>query len=105
VKLQLQTTIENHPQTRFFACTRWIFRFLMVGHRGMPLFMRLYCMSLTPACEAYLGNMGLVSVQHTFETEFPFLEVFSGMGFYVRPHLLSSLPGEEIAFACFWFCG
>jgi len=22
------------------------------------LFMRLYCMSLTPACEAYLGNMG-----------------------------------------------
>jgi hypothetical protein len=25
----------------------------------MPLFMRLYCMSLTPACEAYLGNMGL----------------------------------------------
>jgi len=23
------------------------------------LFMRLYCMSLTPACEVYLGNMGL----------------------------------------------
>jgi hypothetical protein len=31
---------------------------LLVGHRGKPLFMRLYCMSLTPACEVYLGNMG-----------------------------------------------
>jgi hypothetical protein len=30
----------------------------LVGHRGKPLFMRLYCMSLTPACEVYLGNMG-----------------------------------------------
>ncbi|MGA3145410.1 MAG: hypothetical protein ABSF10_20620 [Verrucomicrobiota bacterium] len=34
-----------------------------------------------------------------------FLEVFSGMSVYARPHLLSSPPGEEIAFACFWFCG
>ena len=27
VKLQLKTTIESHPQSRFFACTHWIFRF------------------------------------------------------------------------------
>jgi hypothetical protein len=31
----------------------------MVGHRGKPLFMRLYSMSLAPACEVYLGNMDL----------------------------------------------
>jgi len=59
VKLQLQTTIKSHPQTRFFACTRWIRRFLLVGHRGKPLFIRLYCSSITSACEVYLGNMGL----------------------------------------------
>jgi hypothetical protein len=27
--------------------------------QGKPLFMRLYCISLTLACEVYLGNMGL----------------------------------------------
>ena len=27
VKLQFQTTIESHPQSLFFACTRWIFPF------------------------------------------------------------------------------
>jgi hypothetical protein len=25
--------------------------------------------------------------------------------FYARPHLLSSPPGEEMAFVCFWVCG
>jgi hypothetical protein len=27
VKLQLQTTIKSNPQSLFFACTHWIFRF------------------------------------------------------------------------------
>ena len=58
VKLQLQTTIKNHPQSFFFACTRWFFRFLLFQHRGKPLFMGLYCRSITSACEVYLGNMG-----------------------------------------------
>ena len=30
VKFQLQATIESHPQSLFFACTRWVFRFLLL---------------------------------------------------------------------------
>ncbi len=30
VKLQLQTTIESHPQSLFFGCTHWIFRFSLI---------------------------------------------------------------------------
>ena len=33
VKFQLQAAIEHHPQSRFFACTRWILHFLLVRHR------------------------------------------------------------------------
>jgi hypothetical protein len=32
---------------------------LLFQHRGKPLFMRLYCRSITSACGVYLGNPGL----------------------------------------------
>jgi hypothetical protein len=41
----------------------------------------------------------------SWQFQLRFLDVSSGMRVYVRPHLLSSPPEEEIAFAGFWFCG